>query len=501
MTAGASPAVNPVGPPPRASAFALGCQILFALPFAAGGLVAAVVAATKLLARDWKTAGVLGVFALAFGGAGIGLVAAALAGRRQLERRALAAERHPGEPWLWRPDWARGRIEDTGRRGQYLLWVMTAMWNLVALPSGFLAVRGAGEPGNRLALIGLLFPVIGAGLLVAAVRATLRERKFGISVLELATTPGVVGHGLAGSVRVGSTVLPAGGFLATLSCVNIRTTGAGKSRSISETLRWQDQQAVAAQRTGGRTREGIATVIPVRFRIPEDAVPTDDADPDDRIVWRLDVTAAVPGVDYAATFEVPVFRTDLSLKPVTGEEEQLLGPLPESLPYRQPPDSPIRVSSGPRGTLIVFPAGRNPGAALGLTVFAGLWGGIAWLLWSLKAGLFFAGTFGLVEVILVYAVLRMWLRVVEVTAGGEGVAVASGFAGVNEPRVVPAADIAAVEVAIGMQAGATVYYGLNIVRKDGRRIGAGSGIRDKREAEWLAGLVRRAVGLTSPAQP
>jgi hypothetical protein len=499
MTAGASPALTPAGPSPRPSALALGCQILFALPFAAGGLVAAVVAAKRLLAGDWKTAGFLSVFAVVFGGAGIGIVAAALVGRRQLERRALAAERHPGEPWLWRPDWAQGRIEDTERRGQYLLWIMTALWNVVAVPTGFLAIRAAMEQGNRLALVGLLFPVIGAGLLVAAVRATWRERKFGVSVLELGTTPGVVGHGLAGTVRVASTVLPAGGFLATLSCVNVRTTGTGKNRSTTETIRWQDQQTLPAQRTSGRAGGGIVSAIPVRFRIPGDAAPTDDANPDSRIVWRVGLTAAVPGVDYAATFEVPVFRTDRSLEPVTGDEEKLLGPLPESLPYRQPPDSPIRVSTGPRGTRIVFPAGRNPGAALGLSVFAGLWGGIVWLLLNLKAGPFFVGVFGLVEMVLMYAVLRMWLRVVEVTAGRDGVAIASGLVGAGDPKMVAVADIGGVDVAIGMQAGTTVYYALMVVRKDGRRMNAGSGIRDQREAEWLAGLVRQAVGLTSPA--
>ncbi|MGE5232350.1 MAG: hypothetical protein ACM3NS_11455 [Deltaproteobacteria bacterium] len=500
MTADASRAPGPAAAAARPSPVALGCLILFALPFAGSGLVAAVLAAKKILAGDWRNGGFLSVFALVFGGAGIGIVAAALAGRRRLERRALAAERHPGEPWLWRPDWAQGRIEDAERRGQYLLWIMAVLWNLVALPTGFAALRGAMEPGNRLALVGLLFPMIGAGLLVAAVRTTWRERKFGVSVLELTTTPGVVGHGLAGSVRVGSTIVPAGGFLATLSCVNARTTGAGKSRSTTETIRWQDQQTVAAQRASGGAGEGVATVIPVRFRIPADVAPTDDTNPDDRMVWRLCVTAAVPGVDYTATFEVPVFRTERSLEPVTGDEEQLLGPPPESLAYRQPPDSPIRVSSGPRGTLIVFPAGRNPGVALALTVFMGLWAGIVWLLWSLKAGLFFVGMFGLVEAVLVYVVLRMWLRVVEVTAGREGVGIASGFGGVGDPRTVPAADIAAVEATIGMQAGTTVYYGLTVVRKDGRRMGAGSGIRDKREAEWLAGLVRRAVGLTSAAQ-
>ena len=339
-----------------------------------------------------------------------------------------------------------------------------------------------------------LFPAVGLGLLVAAARATVRERKFGVSVLDLATKPGLVGHGLAGTVRAASDALPTSGYLATLTCVNVRTTGSGKNRSTTETVRWQDQETVSGQRTASGAGRGIETTIPVRFRIPPDVAPTDDTDPSDRTVWRLQVTAAVPGADYAAAFEVPVFRTEKSLEPVTGDEEKLLGPVPESLPYQQPHESPIRVSTGPRGTQIVFPPARNPGAGLGVSAFAALWGGVVWLLFAVKAGPFFIGVFGVIELALIYGVLRMWLWVMEVTAGRDGVAIASGFAVVGEPARIPAADVAGVEVQIGMQAGSTVYYSLQIVRKDGRKTTAGSGIRDKREAEWLAGLVKQAVG-------
>ena len=64
--------------------------------------------------------------------------------------------------------------------------------------------RAALEQGNRLALIGLLFPVVGAGLLVAAVRATWRERKFGVSVLELFVAPGDLGRVIGRQGRTAS---------------------------------------------------------------------------------------------------------------------------------------------------------------------------------------------------------------------------------------------------------------------------------------------------------
>ncbi len=38
------------------------------------------------------------------------------------------------------------------------------------------------------------------------------------------------------------------------------------------------------------------------------------------MIWRLVVTADVPGIDYSATFEVPVFRTVESDTPLTAEE-------------------------------------------------------------------------------------------------------------------------------------------------------------------------------------
>jgi hypothetical protein len=58
-----------------------------------------------------------------------------------------------------------------------------------------------------------------------------------------------------------------------------------------------------------------------------------------------------------------------------------------------------------------------------------------------------------------------------------------------------------VEVKIGLQSGSTVYYDLAVLQKSGRRVNAGSGIRDKREAEWLAGLIKNAVGqFTAEAQ-
>ena len=62
-----------------------------------------------------------------------------------------------------------------------------------------------------------------------------------------------------------------------------------------------------------RDYQGMKTAIPIAFKLPITVEPSDSTDANNRVVWRLQVAASVPGVDYAASFEVPVFRSDASV--------------------------------------------------------------------------------------------------------------------------------------------------------------------------------------------
>jgi hypothetical protein len=73
--------------------------------------------------------------------------------------------------------------------------------------------------------------------------------------------------------------------------------------------------------------------------------------------------------------------------------------------------------------------------------------------------------------------------------------VASGYLTPGRERSLTAADIADVVPAIGMQSGKTVYYDIVIRRKDGKKTTAGSSVRDKREADWLAATIKKSLGI------
>ena len=473
---------------PAASALpALGCVVLFLLPFAAGGTFAAVMAVRAAHTGDWPQAGLLTIFTLVFGGVGFGGIAAVIAGRRRVEDGLAREARHPDAPWLWRDGWASRQITDTSRPQMWLAWGFAALWNLVSLPSAILAVRAALHEGHRAGLIALLFPLVGAGLLVWAVRSTLRYRRYGVSRFDLTTLPAAVGHALEGTVRTPAGLRPADGFKVVLSCIRRVTTGSGRDRSTSESVLWQDERQVA----------GTGVGVPVAFAIPPDAAPCDATQSSDRTLWRLAVSAEVPGVDYAATFEVPVFRTAASDQPRTEEELAVAAQSEVPADYRQPAGSRIQVSTTRRGTEIFYPRARNLGMSAGLTAFLAIWAGAVWATIALHAPLIFplvSGGFGL---LLAFLTLDQWLRVTRVTAGDGTVSVASGWLAPGGGRTLRAGEVADVTTKIGSQAGGTPFYDIVIVTTAGRRVGAGGEVRDKREAEWLAGMIKKAMSRES----
>ena len=463
-----------------------GCLVLFLLPFCAVGVGALFVALQAMMTGDWATAGFAGIFAVTFGGAGFGLMTAALLGRKSAARSAVLREQNPDRPWRWREDWASGSVADSNRGTMIAAWVFALFWNVISVPAGFFAVRTALAERNYGVLFALIFPVIGAGLLVWAIRATTRYLKFGASVLELTTRPGVIGAKLAGVVRISGDLFPPEGFRAVLSSVNRRTTGSGKSRSTSESILWQEEGMFHP------ARQATGTVVPVGFAIPADAQPTDGADLANAILWRLVLSAQVPGVDYVAQFEVPVFHTDQG--EIVGPDIPVAAPAPLDIEhYKQPADSRIQVNLNRRGTEVVFPPGRNPGAGIFTSMFFLAWSGIIVAMLKLGAPLLFPLIFGFFDLLLLYGVLAHWLGRITVVADTGLLKVDRRILGFGGERRLEGNVISAIEPAIGMQVGSTPYYDIKVSRTDGRPLTLGGGIRDKREAQYLAGLMLKAV--------
>jgi len=130
-----------------------------------------------------------------------------------------------------------------------------------------------------------------------------------------------------------------------------------------------------------------------------------------------------------------------------------------------------------------------------MTLFLVIWGAALGLQLYLKAPLVFPIVTGVFGILIAIFALDLWLKVSRVTVDSGTVTIATGYLEPGRERRLIAAEVADVVTAIGMQAGNTVYYDVVIRRKDGKKTTAGRSVRDKREAEWLAATIKKALGI------
>ncbi len=470
---------------------------LFMLPFCGVGLFFIGFALREAFTGQAEIGAVLfpGLFGLVFGGVGLWIILIALRGYKSSQQIDEREIQHPDQPWLWREDWASRLIQDSNRSSLSYIWFFSVFWNLISVPMSLTVLpREVLQTRNYSALFGLLFPLVGAGLLIWAIRATLRWKKFGTSVLELETLPGVIGGHLQGVLQTRTALLPKEGLSLKLTCIHRTVSGSGKNRSVHEKILWRERQVIPKNRIEARVQ---GSSIPFTFEIPYDSKETDRKNMDNAILWYVDAAASVPGVDYGAQFEVPLFRTSESDPDFAPARE---GEVPEQMAedYTQGGShGGITVRPGQQGgTEFYFAPARNVGAALVLTVFTLIWSAAIWFMMTQGAPIFFSIVFGLVDLVLLYAVLRLWFGVSKVLIESGQLRVTSGLLWLGVSKAIPCSQVEDIQISIGMQSGGrsgTPYYNIELITNDQKKVSLGRSIKDKRHAEWLAKTMREAV--------
>ncbi len=172
----------------------------FVLIFCAIGIGLAYGAFLSFQHGETTDAILMSVAGLVFGGFGVGVLVLATAGFRSQAREAAMQSAHPNEPWMWRDDWVAGRIRGTGRSAAWFFWGFAILWNLISMPLVFFLPEEIFEKENYAALMGFLFPLVGIGLFVVAVRKTIQYRKYGECLFVMEHVPGVLGGEVRGKM-------------------------------------------------------------------------------------------------------------------------------------------------------------------------------------------------------------------------------------------------------------------------------------------------------------
>jgi hypothetical protein len=421
-----------------------------------------------------------GLFALVFGGVGLGLLfGARYAAKKQTAENKLR-DCFPDEPWRWRPEWANGRIAGSTRGATYVAIAFAVLWNLISLPAA-LIVPGEVAKGNMAAAIALLFPLVGLGLAAWAIHAWLRLKRFKTPTLNLQRMPVALGSRLKGTIRVEAPVPVMTDFALELECVEMRTRGTGDDRKTQEKILWQKQWRVPRH----QCQIGPSlTTIPVEVAVPVGQPATTMDSDSDKVVWRLEATGECRGPDFWSKFELPVFTTADTPEPADAPSPaDTLDERPSTRALDALGIDYTRTAQGAEAW--TFRRGHNKGAALALSAFAAIWTIACVVLFMADAPVFIAIVFTLFDAAFVAWALHLWTTEYRVTLERGLLTIVRRGLIPSGPVEIPRAWIRGVRAKRGMEAGGKLYYDLEVETADGKHTAASS-LADYDVASWLA---------------
>jgi hypothetical protein len=244
----------------------------------------------------WAMIGFNTIFIIVFGGSGLGLIIFGLRGKRVIDTPEAAAK-----PWLARPEWTDNRILSDARLGVYLFWFITIVWNTLSVPASIF-IPDVWRQEGALALLILLFPLAGMGLLYWTVKKTLEWRRFGYTPLTLDPFPGAIGGDVGGEIELNLPYVSGLVCEVSLSSIYSYVSGSGKHRSRSEEVKWQDSGYAQVETAGRRMR------LRFRFSVPEDLYPSEE-ETGNYYLWRLNIKTEQLGIDLDRSYTIPVYAT------------------------------------------------------------------------------------------------------------------------------------------------------------------------------------------------
>ena len=433
------------------------------------------------------------LFAVVFGGAGFGMM---FAGIRMLiygKKVNKNISAFPDKPWLHKPEWRDGIIQASTKMVMILSIIFAVFWNLISTPAVFAVFADSSGNKNGWIYLILLFPLVGIALIIWAVVNIARMKKFGTSQFKMDSVPGVIGGKLSGRICTLVNIIPEEGFELSLNCLKQVVTGSGKNRSTREYVLWEDQHVIKRELL---YRDLTRSEIPVLFAIPYDVKATrSESGNRETIIWRLKVKAAVAGLDYAASFEIPVFKTEESSPDFTIEEES--AGLAESvsaadLLSRANINVSPAYSSG--GTLFTFPMARNIALAVFLTIFALIWSTIAVILFCVEVPLPIPIIWSVIDFFIIIGWLYTLFDCRKIEVDKYSIKMSGGLFGIGSTKTIDVKELDKFEYKMSSQSNNDTYYRISAISKDGRNIKAAGGIKGKQLADALIGELNKAMG-------
>lgn len=442
----------------------------------------------------WGLLGFKAIFLFVFGGIGLGLLIAIW---KAPAPKDLTLAKYEDAPWLRNDAWQTSSIRSNSKSAMYGAWIFAILWSLVSAPIPFLLYEEVVAKQNYLAIIGALFPLVGIGLLIWALRRTLEWARFGAAPIRMDPFPGSIGGHVGGTIDLRLPFDAAQQFAVTLTCIHSYTSGSGKDKSQKERALWQDKLVAHAE--PGAT----GTHLTFRFDVPEGQQASDTEKNNSYYIWRLNLHAAMPGTDLDRDYELPVYPTATQSRFLSSMAVEKSRDRQRALDDKSVRDL-LNLESTAIGKRLYFPSGRHLGAASGGFVAGAVFAVAGWFLIVQAGHTLFGSVFGIVGGLIAICCLYMMLNSLEVMSSAEQIATVRRVLGIPIRRArMPKAAFAEFQKdsSFRTQSGNkhVIYYSIQALDRHGNKLVLGEGFKGENEANAAMRLIGAEFGLTAAA--
>ena len=438
----------------------------------------------------WGLLGFKSIFLFVFGGVGLGAII--FIWRAPKEKDKTLPE-YQASPWLLNDAWQTASIRSSSKTAMYGAWAFAGIWNLISAPLPFLLYEEVVEKQNYIALVGLLFPLVGIGLLVWAIRRTLEWRRFGPAPVTLDPFPGSIGGHVGGTIDLNKPFNPAARFQVTLNNLHHYYSGSGKDRSRKEKAVWQDKLVAHAEPGGNGTR------LTFRFDIPDELAESDTEHDDSYHTWRLNLSAELDGADLDRDYDLPVYATATQSRHLSDRTVAKARAEQEKIDDRAV-DEIVNLQFDTHGKRLVFPMFRHLGSAIGGFVIGSIFAAVGWWLIVEERQVFFGSVFGGIGALIALFCTYLMLNSLEVARDGMGIRTVRRLLGIPiRRRRMHQGSFARFERKSTMQTQSggkhIMYYSVYAIDREGNKLIVGEGFKGESEAKAAIRLISREFGL------
>lgn len=446
----------------------------------------------SIIDRDvrWGLIGFKCIFLFVFGGVGLGLLI--FVWRAPPEKDATRPE-YKDSPWLLNDAWQTPTIRSSSRTAMWGAWAFAAFWNLISAALPFLLYEEVVEKENYVALIGLLFPLIGTGLLVWAIRRTLEWRRFGPAPVTLDPFPGSIGGHVGGTIDLNLPFDPSARFRMTLNNLHSYISGSGKNRSRKEEAEWQDAMVAHAEHGSSGTR------LIFRFDIPEGLDPSDTDHDDSYYIWRLNLHAELPGTDLDRDYDIPVYATATQSRHLSDRAVQKARAEQDLIDVESVGEI-ISIRNGPSGKQMIYPMGRHVGPSLGGLIVGAIFAAMGWYLVFEEGHSIFGSVFAVAGSLIGIFCLYLMFNSLEVSKEASSIKTVRRLLGIpisHKQMHQNSFERFKKKSTMKTQSGGKhiIYYSVYAIDRQGNEIVLGEGFKGESEAKAAMRIIARELGL------